>query len=168
MVILENIDMDIDMDFLENIDINKEILQNINIDKILYWFEFAILNSTTSRTSKKGMWWRDWSGPPLCVASVRASASLMTNCSTGWGGRSHISFGAELTWIQGVSGLGQSSLSTMTATQMGKLSQLVDPQGPRSISMKTHIFSILWYKMFFQIDCARVGGSHGSGGWYQS
>ena len=41
MDFLENIDIDIDMDFLENIDIDKGILQNIDIDKILYWLEFG-------------------------------------------------------------------------------------------------------------------------------
>ena len=46
MVILENIDMeiDIDMDFLENIDIDKGILKNIDIDKISYRLEFGISN----------------------------------------------------------------------------------------------------------------------------
>ena len=40
MVILENID--IDMDFLENID--KGILKNFDFDKILYRLEFGISN----------------------------------------------------------------------------------------------------------------------------
>ena len=47
MVILENID--IDMDFLENIDIDidKGILKNIDIDKISYQLEFGISNRAT-------------------------------------------------------------------------------------------------------------------------
>ena len=46
MVILEYIDIDIDinMDFLENIDIDKGIMQNIEIDEISYWLEFGISN----------------------------------------------------------------------------------------------------------------------------
>ena len=49
MVILENID--IDMDFLENIDIDidKGILQNIDIDEISYWLEYGILNRARSK-----------------------------------------------------------------------------------------------------------------------
>ena len=48
MVILENIDIDIDMDFLENIDIDKGILQNIDINKISYRLEFGISNRANS------------------------------------------------------------------------------------------------------------------------
>ena len=44
MVILENINIDIEMDFLENIDIGKAILQNIDIDKISNRFKFGISN----------------------------------------------------------------------------------------------------------------------------
>ena len=46
MVILENININIaiDMDFLENIDIDRGILRNIDIDKILYRLEFGISN----------------------------------------------------------------------------------------------------------------------------
>ena len=53
MVILENIDIDIDMDFLEYIDIDiaididKGILQNIDIDKISYRLGFGISNRAT-------------------------------------------------------------------------------------------------------------------------
>ena len=49
MEILENIDIeiDIDMDFLENIDIDKGILKNIDLDKILYRLEFGISNRAT-------------------------------------------------------------------------------------------------------------------------
>ena len=42
MDFLENID--IDMDFFENINIDKGILQNIAIDTILYRLEFGISN----------------------------------------------------------------------------------------------------------------------------
>ena len=50
MVILENIDIDIDinMDFLENID--KGILQNIDFDKILYRLKFCISNRASNFT----------------------------------------------------------------------------------------------------------------------
>ena len=55
MVILENIDINIDinMDFLENIDIDidKGILKNIDINKISYRLEFGILNRVTSEWS---------------------------------------------------------------------------------------------------------------------
>ena len=46
MLILENIDIEIDigMDFLENIDIDKGILKNIDIEKISYRLEFGISN----------------------------------------------------------------------------------------------------------------------------
>ena len=45
MVFLENIDIDIDMDFLENIDIDKGILKNIDIIKISFGLEFSISNT---------------------------------------------------------------------------------------------------------------------------
>ena len=46
---MENIDIDIEMDFLGNINIHidKGILQNINIDKILYGLEFGLSNRAT-------------------------------------------------------------------------------------------------------------------------
>ena len=49
MVILENFDIeiDIDMDFLENIDIGEGILTNIDIDKISYRLGFGISNTPT-------------------------------------------------------------------------------------------------------------------------
>ena len=46
-MILENIDIDIDKDFLENIDIDKGIFKNIDIDKILYQLEFGRSNRAT-------------------------------------------------------------------------------------------------------------------------
>ena len=54
MVILENIDIYIDMNFLENvyIDIDKGILQNIDIDEILYLLEFGILNRAKPGTAR--------------------------------------------------------------------------------------------------------------------
>ena len=48
MDLIENIDINIDTEFIETIDFDidtyKEILQNIDIDKILYQLEFGISN----------------------------------------------------------------------------------------------------------------------------
>jgi len=49
MVIPENIDIDINMDFLH---IDKDILQNIDINKISYRFEFGISNRANSRPAR--------------------------------------------------------------------------------------------------------------------